>query len=52
MPADRITLKNLVFYAYHGLFAAEKEPARDSRWTWIFTATSASVPEAMTSTQR
>ncbi|MGB4338336.1 MAG: dihydroneopterin aldolase [Bacillota bacterium] len=25
MPADRITLKNLVFYAYHGLFAAEKE---------------------------
>jgi len=25
MQADRITLKNLVFYAYHGAFAAEKE---------------------------
>lgn len=25
MQADRITLKNLVFYAYHGVFAAEKE---------------------------
>ncbi|MEA4884767.1 MAG: dihydroneopterin aldolase [Clostridia bacterium] len=25
MGADRITLKNLVFYAYHGAFAAEKE---------------------------
>lgn len=25
MQADRITLRNLVFYAYHGVFAAEKE---------------------------
>ena len=25
MQADRITLKNLMFYAYHGVFAAEKE---------------------------
>ncbi len=25
MQSDRITLKNLVFYAYHGVFAAEKE---------------------------
>ncbi len=25
MQADRITLKNLVFYAYHGVYAAEKE---------------------------
>ncbi len=25
MGADRITLKSLVFYAYHGVFEAEKE---------------------------
>ena len=25
MQSDRITLKNLMFYAYHGVFAAEKE---------------------------
>ncbi|MCR4424754.1 MAG: dihydroneopterin aldolase [Firmicutes bacterium] len=25
MPSDRLTLKNLIFYAYHGAFAAEKE---------------------------
>ena len=28
MSVDRLSLVNLVFYAYHGLFAAEKNWAR------------------------